>query len=172
MRTSPLEVRCRHCGGCALFHEPFKFSNARRFESAPEGAHLWGKVIVEELYPEYFPWEPPQIDQKAVSKFRQGALPGYEFNRLGMVECPRCGDISPSEISWPEDAYWQWQVMDETIVARNAEHAKLIAEFLSDSKRPITVKPSLRHIPSKILVGNRSDELIGQIFSDLKKAFA
>ena len=169
MRTSPLEVRCQQCGRRALFHEPFKFSNARRFECAPQGAHLWGKVVVEELYPEHFPWEPPQLEQEKVSKFHQGPLRGYEFNRFGMIECSDCGEKYPAEISWPEEAFWQWKIINETIVARNTEHARLIAKFLSESRRPVTVKPSLRNIPSKLLVGNRADELIGQIFNDLKK---
>ncbi|WP_226629078.1 hypothetical protein [Alloyangia pacifica] len=170
MKVPAVEVKCPNCGGCAKFHEPFRFYHARRYGSAPKNAHRWGRLIVEEIFPNDFKWEQPEGETPSFRHYPTDPGEGYLFNHRGMLECPQCRAIEPTEIHWPEAAYWRWIAAGEILVARNREHAKEIYEFLAGSHRPPNRRPSLRSIPSVMLTKQVWPELAQTILRDLVAA--
>ena len=68
-----------------------------------------------------------------------------------MVECASCKLLEPATISWPEDAYWKWNIDGHELVARNRAHARQILAYLSERKRAPNRKPALRNIPTVML---------------------
>lgn len=150
MQNDPLDLRCQDCGHVAQFHEPFSFTCVIRYPELPEGAHRWGRVVVEELFPEHFSWQQPETPKPT---FHQGKEPGpgYRLGHCGMVECKHCGTMKKATINWPEDAYWQWDIQGHHLVARNREHAELILGFLRERRRAPNRKPALRNIPTVML---------------------
>ncbi|MCR8547167.1 hypothetical protein M4578_04965 [Salipiger sp. P9] len=150
MQNDPIDIRCPKCGHVAHFHEPFRFTCVIRYAEVPENAHLWGRVVVEELYPEHYHWHQPETPKPT---FHQGKEtgPGYRLNHRGMRECACCGTLEKATISWPEDAYWQWNIDGHQLVARNREHAEMILAYLRERKRVPNRKPALRNIPTVML---------------------
>jgi len=150
MQNDPIDIHCPHCGQVAQFHEPFRFTCVIRYSEVPENAHLWGRVVVEELYPEQFRWTQPEA--KKPTFHQDGAEgPGYRLNHRGMVECAFCKLLEPTTISWPQDAYWKWNIDGHELVARNRDHARQILAYLSERKRAPNRKPALRNIPTVML---------------------
>ena len=170
MKIHPLEIVCHECRGLAQFHEPFRFARVRKFGSQSKRSHRWGRLSVEELFPNDFPWVQPPSETPSFRHHPNDPGDGYLLNHQGMVECSKCRLIAPIQMNWPEDAYWRWIVVGEILVARNREHAKEIYDFLSGSLRAPNRKPSLRHIPSVMLKSDVSTRLAKRILRDLVAA--
>ncbi|MCA0941072.1 hypothetical protein LCM08_05770 [Salipiger pacificus] len=167
MQNDPLDVRCSECGKAAQFFEPFRFTCVVRLPEVPENSHVWGRVIVEELFPEQFSWEQPACDKP---KFLQPGETGegYRLNERGMVWCKACKTFEAATISWPEDAFWKLNVKGHELVARNREHAEQILGFLQETQRAPNRKPALRGIPTALLTRRLQQE----VSSRLERALA
>lgn len=167
MNTPAVEIVCPHCRGCASFHEPFRFHPARRYTTLPKNGHRWGRLVVEELYPEDFKWDRPESEKAAFRHSADDEGEGYLLNHHGMLDCPSCQAFEPIRIEWPQDAYWRWIAAGEILVARNKAHAQEIHDFLTDSQRPANRPPNLRHIKTAMLTAPVWPELAGSILRDL-----
>ena len=166
MQNDPLDVRCSACGHVAQFFEPFRFTCVIRHQEIPENAHSWGRVVVEELFPDHFSWTQPDSPKP---NFLQSDEPGvgYRLNHEGMVWCKGCKRFEPATINWPEDAYWQWTVRGHPLVARNRAHAELILDFLQEKQRAPNRKPALRGIPTPLLTRRLQPEISAKLESAL-----
>ncbi|EPX75649.1 hypothetical protein Salmuc_04567 [Salipiger mucosus DSM 16094] len=122
-----------------------------RFSVVPENAHLWGRLVVEELYPEHFSWTQPETDSPVFHRTTNEVGPGYRLNHRGMLECPKCETFQAVQIRWPQAAFWQWTVEGHTLIARNRTHAEEILAYLRETPRPPHRKPGLRELPAPLL---------------------
>lgn len=131
---SPLDIRCSRCGSCAQFYEPFRFTAVIRFHDLPPNSHRWGRVVVEELFPDFYRWHQPATSKPTFIN-KDDDRPGYRLGHKGMISCKFCDEYWPASISWPRDAYWQWNIFGYELVARNREHAQSILAYLRERKR-------------------------------------
>ena len=169
MPNEPIEIHCPCCGQVAQFHEPFRFTCVIRYSEVPESAHLWGRFVVEELYPEQFRWTQPEAKKPT---FHQDGTdgPGYRLNHHGMVECAACQTLKSATISWPEDAYWKWSIDGHQLVARHRNHARQILSYLRDRDRVPNRKPALRNIPTVMLTRQMAPRVESRLEHALENA--
>jgi hypothetical protein len=101
-------VRCRVCGGPALLDAPFEFYGAR--DSLSDGetrpAHRWDGWQVIEKHPSIVRWVAP------------GAAQNYS-QFLGVALCSKCHTQYAYEVSWPADAFYQWDIRGHILWAYN-----------------------------------------------------
>lgn len=172
MKNHSLDIACPHCGECAQFHEPFQFLTKRKFRSAPEGFHIWGRLMVKEVFPNDFPWEKPKSDRPLFHHSWQEQGDGYTLNHQGMISCPSCDIFEKSEIRWPDSAFWKWEENGSEVVARNIDHAIEIYHFLSSAKRTPNRKPSLRSLTTQNMKRSTSIKIAETMERDLAEAIA
>src|SRR5437868_2978132 len=117
-------VRCRVCGGSAVLDAPFEFYGAG--EGLPEGerrtAHRWDGWLVIERHPSIARWVAPDA--------------GQNYARyLGVAQCRQCHAQYAYEVSWPADAYYQWEIRGHSLWAYNRKHARVLLEFIGSKER-------------------------------------
>ncbi|MEO8289252.1 MAG: hypothetical protein ABI670_22830 [Chloroflexota bacterium] len=149
-------VRCPICAGYAQVDDPFSFYSAKK--ALPDGiegpSHVWGGRLVVEKYPSVAKWTTPEKGE------------GYKHNK-GVVRCAVCHHIGLHEISWPNDAYYRWDIRGNTLWACNREHAEAILSFLSSKERDETRYPgfekSLRKLPTEFITAKVRDDVVKAI---------
>ncbi|WP_245584677.1 hypothetical protein [Salipiger mucosus] len=170
MRSDTLSIKCPKCGGCADFLEPFKFTNGIRADDLPENFKRWGRLIVEELFPDHFAWVDPEISKPRFLQSTDDDGPGYRLNHRGMLDCKKCDSFEKVAIDWPLDAYWRWNIKGFELLARNREHALEILSYLRERPRPPLRTPGLKHIPTPLLQEKHAVEVSAQMAQDLMAA--
>src|SRR4051812_26037825 len=116
-------VRCPKCGGRALLDDPFAFYSAKTVPAElAANAYKWGGRLVVEKYPSTIKWVEPPTGQ------------GYPHRR-GVVRCLACHYLGAHDLSWPDDAYYKWDIRGHTLWACNREHAQVLLAFLGSKER-------------------------------------
>jgi len=153
-------VRCPKCGGEALMDEPFAFYNSGRVP--PEllvHAQQWGHRMVVEKYPSLAKWVPPEKGR------------GY-LHKRGVVKCRRCHHVDVHDISWPDEAYYKWDIRGNTLWACNREHAQVLLAFLGSKERDPSRFPgyvkSLRKLPKEFISAKARDDIVKAITRTLE----
>jgi hypothetical protein len=90
-------------------------------------AHSWGGWVVIENYPSLLKWPRPAS--------RYDGKGNYEMWRDAVTKCTNCHEIAIREVTWPEDAYFQWDIRGHTLWAWNREHAQVLLDFLGSKER-------------------------------------
>jgi hypothetical protein len=163
-----MEIKCPNCEAMATFEEPFKFLSSN--EADPDETrpcHQWGGWLVIERFPSQFKWKAPS----ASSPYRRGDADngsgGYPLLTYGLVRCAHCHTNKKHKLSWPDDAYWQWDIRGELLWARDRAHAKEILAFVKKAVRPARRSNSLRHIPSHFLSSKVRDLVVQKMEKSL-----
>ena len=55
------------------------------------------------------------------------------------------------KLTWPDDAFWQWEIKGELLWAWNRQHAQVIFEYINESIKPPRYSYYLRYVPSHFL---------------------
>jgi len=149
-------VHCRKCGELATLDTPFEFYRAREGlpESETRPAHRWNGWLVVEKHPLIAKWVAPED--------------GQSYDRpLGVVLCSSCYAKYAYEVSWPADAYFQWDIRGHILWAYNREHARVLLEFIGSKERDEMRYPryrdSLRKLPSELISAKVRDDVIKAI---------
>lgn len=166
-----LDVRCPSCQGCARFEfaemvqihrrdDLQFFRGSQKFEyaflsGAPGGGRWHGAFyfaglhgspssIIHDLPDGYAAkdWEHSQY------LYRQG---GHD---LGSITCRACRLRKRHELSWPADAYYQFEFRGGVLWAFHRESAQELREYVSSASRKregYRWRNFLLHVPSKFL---------------------
>lgn len=149
-------VRCRACAGPAALDAPFEFYSAHK--GLPEGetrpAHRWNGWLVVEKHPSIARWEAPEA--------------GRDYSRLlGVALCSRCHAQYAYDVSWPDDAYYRWDIRGHILWAFNREHARVLLEFIGSKERDPARFPgyekSLTKLPSEFITAKVRDDIVKAI---------
>ena len=82
------------------------------------------------------------------------------------ISCLNCGFKNKRLISWPENAYWKFNIKGQVLWAWSRDHAREIALFLkSKERKPFKFRfiASLHHIPKHFKLAKNRDIVIRQI---------
>ncbi len=98
----------------------------------------------------------------SVSKVRHSRTEeGSNGSFLCDLSCIQCGYNKQQVISWPEQAYWKFNVKGELLWAWSLEHAQVLLNYFSSGERQefgTGYASSLLHIPKHFkLAKNRND---------------
>lgn len=155
----PLNVRCPRCGGKAEYDLPFDLYVAAKGQPPDEVRilHRWGGWLVAEKYPSVKRWS--------------GATEGISESD-GVIKCGECHFVGEHRLRWPLDAYYQWEIRGNTLWAFNAEHARVLVEFLGGKERDVTRFPqyarSLMEVPGVFLSSKLRDDIARAIEATLR----
>jgi hypothetical protein len=140
---------------------PFEFYSVRG--GLPGGetrpAHKWNGWLIIEKHPSIARWVAPG--------------PGQNYARyLGVTQCRECHAQYAYEVSWPDDAYFQWEIRGHTLWACNREHAQVLLEFISSKVREPHHFPgyekSLTKLPTEFIGSKVRDDVIKAITRTLE----
>jgi hypothetical protein len=153
-------VRCRVCGGPAVLDAPFEFYSAR--DGLPEAemrpAHRWDGWLVIEKHPSIARWVAPDAGQ-SYSRF------------LGVALCSKCHAQYAYEVSWPADAYYQWEIRGHILWAYNREHTRVLLDFIESKERDPGRFPgyakSLTKLPTEFITAKVREDIVKAISSTL-----
>ncbi len=154
-------VRCPVCGGKALLDDPFEFYSvtAGLSEELSQRAQQWGGWLVVERYPSVIKWVEP------------GKGVGYEHRR-GVIKCLACHNVKAENVSWPDDAYYRWDIRGNTLWACNREHAEVLLAFLGSKERDESHFPgyekSLRKLPTEFISAKVREDIVKAISRTLE----
>jgi hypothetical protein len=168
--VSAIDIVCPGCGGLAVFDEPFDF--LARDEQVAEGQiwHRWGNWQVVEKYPSVIHWSPPKTYHTYLRE-GGGSGPGYPLFHRGMVLCSSC-HISKKihTLSWPRDAWWQWEIRGQLLWAWDRPHAEEILEFILQKRRPHRpISTRLGRVPSFFLKAKLRHTVAQKISKSLRE---
>jgi hypothetical protein len=158
-----VEIVCPRCSSMALldlavFDYEHWSGNKPDLSSDPH-RHFWNNVIVTERYPAIVRWSAPSGNQRP-------------RRDMGVVRCSSCALIDRHDLSWPEDAYWKWDVADSTLWAWTRAHATAIRSYVAQALREASTFPeweqSLRHLPKQFLAAKARDEVVRKIDRSLR----
>jgi hypothetical protein len=140
--------------------DPFDFYSAKSIPpDLMANAHSWGEKLVVEKYPSVMKWVKPARGQ------------GYTHRR-GVVRCIDCHHLGAHDISWPDDAYYKWDIRGHNLWACNREHAQVLLEFLGSKDRDETRLPayekSLRKLPTEFITAKVRDDIVKAITRTLE----
>lgn len=155
-RDACLEIRCPRCGGRAAFDEPFQFIPTGASKDRPLGElKQWGGWYVREKYPSVLRWKPPRGFGQYLFTGGGRSSGGYALRRRGVVRCRECHLVAVHVLSWPGDAYFQWNVRGTRLWALDANHARVLLHYIESTLRDPARHPayqhSLRKLPAAIL---------------------
>lgn len=152
MNDDPYDMICPACGQMAQFHEPFVFLNSASKRDAQHVYHQWGGCYVMERFPHLLRWTPPK------------GYSGYRMWHKGVVLCSHCHDNRVHVLSWPDDAWWRWEVRGRLLYARNRQDALRILAFVRQKLRPKRwFRSSLGHVPTHFLTEQVRDEVVSRM---------
>ena len=155
MIHEPIDIKCPFCCALAKFEEPFEFLSKSRKELSPNETHphhQWGGWIVVERFPSQISWKPPSGSSQYVrSSSNIYMTDGYPVLTNGLIQCSSCHTSIKHKLTWPEDAYWQWEVRGQFLWAWDKGHALSILDFVKNTVRPSQNTCALRYIPSHFL---------------------
>ena len=164
MNDDPYDVICPACGQMAQFHEPFVFLNRTPKKDEQHVYHQWGGWYVMERFPHLLQWTPPQSSSDQVLRGAGDDKPGYRMWQKGVVLCSHCHDNRVHVLSWPEDAWWRWEVRGRLLYARNRQDALRILAFVRQKLRPKRwFRSSLGHVPTHFLTEQVRDEVVSRM---------
>ena len=163
------DVRCPSCGGRARWDTAFETVPTRRGRPIPDDdprpVHQWGGWFLRERFPAVFPWRAP---------------PGRSENYLvhgefGVVRCPECHLVAPRPLCWPDDAFFQWQIRGTLLWAWNADHARVLLDYIgSELRDPWRYRGGygrgLQKLPSRVLAARNRDVGVRRITETLRAA--
>ena len=170
------DICCPRCDKCALFDEPFAFYRKGDAIAAGEHPiHRWGPSQVVERYPSVISWVSPEGRYWGLSFHSAPEGSGnYAVLKRGVVRCSRCHLVAVHELSWPRDAYWQWDIRGYILWAWSAAHARALREFLGSAERDAAAFPefarSLRRLPKEVLSAKVRALIVKRISRSLDQA--
>lgn len=152
MKYEPIDIKCPECGCLAKFEEPFEFLSKNEMstqEARP--THQWGGWIVIERFPSQVTWTAPSGSSQYLRGGGDTGKGGYPLRTNGLVQCSHCHSNRKHKLSWPSDAYWQWEIRGQLLWAWDKEHAQIILDFVKETTRPPRHSYRLKYIPSHFL---------------------
>jgi hypothetical protein len=91
---------------------------------------------------------------------------------LGVALCSSCYAKYAYEVSWPADAYYQWNIRGHTLWAFNHDHARVLLEFIASKERDEMRFPryrhSLRKLPTEFIIAKVRDDVVRAISRTLE----
>lgn len=149
MNYKPIDIVCAECRRCAHFEEPFEFFARVAPPGETRPMHRWGGWVVVERFPTQFTWEAPSTSGQFLRLGPPDAgRGGYPVLELGLVRCDRCHAQYRHRLSWPEDAFWHWQIRGQSLWAWDRDHALAILDYVRQTHRAVRRSPRMRYIPS------------------------
>ena len=90
----------------------------------------------------------------------------------GVVNCRQCYHLDVHDISWPDEAYFRWDIRGHTLWACNREHAQVLLAFLGSKERDPSRFPgyvkSLRKVPKEFISAKVRDDIVKAITRTLE----
>lgn len=155
MELAAIDVKCPACGEKAQFEEPFEFIPLRKLPTDEKRPfHHWGGWAVIERFPSLISWKAPTGSQQYLKTGGDGGGEGYTLQTNGLIQCLQCYLNRKHKLSWPDDAFWQWEVRGQILWAWNRTHAIDILSYIRQNVRPsrrLYQMYHLRYIPSHFL---------------------
>ena len=152
MKHVPIDIKCPDCADRARFQEPFEFLS--RNDISPNETrpyHQWGGWTVVERFPSQINWKAPSGSSQYLRGGGSSGAGGYPLLTNGLVQCSNCHSNRKHKLSWPNDAYWQWDIRGEILWAWDKNHALIILSFVKETSRPSRHSPNLKYVPSHFL---------------------
>jgi hypothetical protein len=166
-RPEQFTIRCPRCGGRAIFDEPFEFYAERKGVPDSKGRPIyrWGGWYVVEKYPAILPWAPPRGSGQFLSSRSGKDTGGYTPHEKGVVRCLRCHHVAVHALSWPNDAYYHWDIRGFTLWAWSREHDQILLEYLGGTERDPRKYPGwkLGKLPQQVISAKVRDTVVKQI---------
>ena len=163
------DVRCPRCGGRASWLTAFESVPTRNGRPIPDDdprpIHRWGSWFLRERFPAVLPWRAPK--GRAYHYFVHG-----EF---GVVRCPECHLTAPRPLCWPADAFFQWDIRGTRLWAWNAEHARVLLDYLGSAIRDPWKYGNghareLQKLPPRALAARNRELVVRRIGESLRAA--
>jgi len=88
------------------------------------------------------------------------------------ISCINCGYKGIKNLSWPEDAFWKFDVKGKILWAWSKEHSQEILEYLNSSKRDefqYKNTAALLHIPKHFKLAKNRSLAVKKIRNELQK---
>jgi len=162
------DVRCPNCGSRAVWDAAFETVPTRRGQPIdtddPRPVHQWGGWFLRERYPTVVPWRPPR------------GRPGNYLvqGEFGVVRCPECHRIAAQPLCWPGDAFFQWSIRGVRLWAWNAEHARVLLDYigceLRDPGKYGRYGRDLQKLPARVLAARNRELVVRRIRESLRAA--
>jgi len=148
-----------------MFELPYEFVTEQPANEL-RPTHRWGGWYVVEKYPSVLAWTPPKQSHQALYRW-----PGWDSwgtsGVRGVVKCEHCHLIAAHDLSWPEDAYYRWEIRGHTLWAWSAEHAVALRDYLASEDRDRAAygefEGTLRRLPKDFLTAKVRDEAVKRI---------
>ena len=161
MKYEEIDITCPNCGELAKFEEPFEFiSNDSVASNETRPCHQWGAWIVVERFPSQVKWKSPRGSSQYLRSGRESEDGGYPLYTNGFINCSSCHANKKHKLTWPDDAFWQWEIKSELLWAWNRQHAQVIFEYIKKTTRPPRYNYYLRYIPSHFLSSNLRERVV------------
>jgi hypothetical protein len=154
MKCEPIDIKCPNCGALAKFEEPFEFLSIREKKANREdnrSSHLWGGWVVIERFPSQIGWKAPSSSSQYLRGGGGTEVDGYPLLTNGLIQCSGCHSNQKHRLSWPQDAYWQWEIRGEVLWAWDRNHACEILNYVRSELRPSRRPYRLRYVPEHFL---------------------
>jgi hypothetical protein len=161
-RPPQVDIRCPRCAACAVFDTPFEFylPNDILPEAEVRPTHQWGQRLVIEKYPSVLKWLPPY------EKWYEG------WPKTGVVKCTNCHLVAAHELTWPDEAYYQWDIRGYRLWAWSQKHARILLAFLGNMERDPERFPGyqlmLRKLPKEVTSAKVRDLIVKEISRTLE----
>lgn len=165
----PYDVRCPRCTARATWDTAFETVPTRRGQPIPDDdprpVHQWGSWFLRERYPAVHPWRAPR-----------GRTPAYMIQgEFGVVRCPECHHVAAGPLCWPRDAYFQWEIRGVRLWAQDAEHARVLLDYVGSQLRDPwkyggEYARSLQRLPAPVLAARNRALVVRRIAERLRAA--
>lgn len=166
---TPIDIICPTCQALAKFNEPFLFCT-RLPDGETRPYHQWGGWIVVEKYPSQLPWTPPKRTSSQYLRGGGGDAPGYPLMHKGVVHCDNCHTNIVHILSWPGDAWYQWEIRGKLLFAWHRADALAILDFISAKDRPHRyLNGPAGRVPTHFLTANMRELVCEKIRARLGK---
>jgi hypothetical protein len=98
---------------------------------------------------------------------------GYSHMKNGVMHCG-CGYVAQHQLSWPDDAFWRWDIRGEILWAWNRDHAQAIVTYVSSKTRSRDavahkLGPYVRKLPTEFLHANVRELITKKIRKSLEE---
>jgi hypothetical protein len=164
MKCTPIDIKCPDCKNLALFEEPFEFQSSKDTPAnETQSSYRWGGWTVVERFPSLIKWKAPSGSSQYLRHGGNTSSGGYPLLNNGLVLCPACHSNRKHKLSWPHDAYWQWEIRGEILWAWDKNHAEEILTFVKKVSRPSQRPSRLWHLPSHFLSAKMRDLVVQKI---------
>jgi hypothetical protein len=109
----------------------------------------------------------PRCQGRAAFAITRLAAPFKDEKPTGTLKCSKCHLVAETALTWPTDAYYQWNIRGYILWAWSTEHARALLGYLESTDRdPWRFSPYgfwMQTLPSEVTSAKRRDLVVKEI---------